>query len=102
MVEAAIQRHGRVSSGMLGADIFPADVAAVLESMSDAFYALDHDWCFTYLNAGAERAWARLRDDLLGLDIRTLFPQLVDSELATALTAALADGQNSQLETTDP
>jgi PAS domain S-box-containing protein len=43
-----------------------ARVARVLESMSAAFYALDRDWRFTYVNAEAERLLGRHRDELLG------------------------------------
>jgi len=52
MVEAAIQGHGRASAGMMPAKSFPTDVVTVLESMGDAFYALDRDWRFTYVNGG--------------------------------------------------
>ncbi len=38
----------------------------ILESISDAFYAVDHDWRFTYINRQAERLAGRRREDLLG------------------------------------
>ena len=87
---------------MMPAESFPTDIVTVLESMGDAFYTLDRDWRFTYVNGGAERAWGRPRDDLLGRSIRNVFPQLVGSDLDAALTAALAVGRDSQFETTDP
>ncbi len=44
-------------------------VARTLETMSDAFYALDRHWCFTSVNAQAERILGRPRADLLGHSI---------------------------------
>ena len=43
-----------------------ARVARVLETMSAAFYSLDRDWHFTYVNAEAERLLGRARGELLG------------------------------------
>ncbi len=50
----------------------------ILESISDAFYALDHEWRFTYINRKAEELWARRREDLLGKNIWDVFQ--LDSE----------------------
>ena len=38
----------------------------VLETMSTAFFTLDRDWTFTYVNAAAERIFGRRRDELVG------------------------------------
>src|SRR5215218_5462862 len=40
----------------------------ILESISDAFYAVDADWRFTYVNRVAEAWWGRKREDLIGKD----------------------------------
>jgi diguanylate cyclase (GGDEF)-like protein/PAS domain S-box-containing protein len=41
-------------------------LSATLESITDAFYTLDRDWRFTYLNREAERLFKRPRAQLLG------------------------------------
>lgn len=41
-------------------------LSATLESITDAFYTLDHEWRFTYLNREAERLFQRPRSQLLG------------------------------------
>jgi PAS domain S-box-containing protein len=49
----------------------------ILESIGDAFFALDHDWRFIYLNENTEPLLARTRGELLGETIWKAFPELV-------------------------
>ena len=53
--------------------------AQVLESITDAFFALDDDWNFTYVNAQAERLLDRSRTELIGRDIWDEFDEAVGS-----------------------
>lgn len=48
--------------------------AALLESMTDAFYALDQDFRFTYLNQRALDHFGQTRDALLGQVIWDVYP----------------------------
>jgi PAS domain S-box-containing protein len=52
----------------------------ILESISDAFYAVDGEWRFTYVNNQAEELWGRSREELLGKNIWEEFPEAVGSE----------------------
>ncbi len=52
----------------------------LLEQITDAFYALDADWRFTYINRHAEQLWGRNREELLGRRIWDVFPEAVGSE----------------------
>ena len=54
-------------------------VTAILESITDAFFALDRDWCFEYVNGEAERLLARPRDQLIGRSVSGEFGAAVDS-----------------------
>ncbi len=50
--------------------IAPDSAAArILESITDAFFALDREWRFTYVNAQAERLLFRARAALLGRNV---------------------------------
>jgi PAS domain S-box-containing protein len=60
---------------------------AILESVTDAFVAVDQDWRYTYVN---ERALARMRDrkgtplareDVIGRSMWEMFPEAVGTEL---------------------
>ena len=101
MVEVPLAHHGS-DAGLLPSQRIVDRRRHVLESIGDAFYTLDRDWCFGYVNGVAERMWARRRDGLLGRDIRLAFPQLIGSDLASAIDAALTEGNSIQLETIDP
>jgi PAS domain S-box-containing protein len=46
-----------------------------LESMSDAFFTLDPEWRFTYLNPQSEVILERRREDLLGKSVWEVFPE---------------------------
>jgi PAS domain S-box-containing protein len=52
----------------------------ILESVTDAFFALDRDWRFIYLNRQAEELLERAPGDLLGKVMWKEFPGLAGSE----------------------
>jgi PAS domain S-box-containing protein len=74
------------------------DVAEVLESISDAFFALDHDWRFTYLNTAAEKLLARGRSELLGRRIWDEFPQALGTAFDQQLHRAAAGKVTAEFE----
>src|SRR5437660_941078 len=49
----------------------------ILENTTDAFFAVDHEWRFTYVNAEAESVTRYSRDQILGRSLWDVFPQLV-------------------------
>ncbi|MEG4213765.1 PAS domain-containing protein [Microcoleus sp. Pol14C6] len=49
-------------------------VSNIIESITDAFMAIDSQWRYTYVNATAEKLLSRSRNDLLGRSIWELFP----------------------------
>lgn len=54
-------------------------LVAIFESMTDAFFALDNDWRFTYVNHQAEKVLFRPRAELVGKDIWAEFAPAVGS-----------------------
>jgi PAS domain S-box-containing protein len=54
-------------------------LADVLERISDAFFALDEQWRFTYVNEKAALLLHRQRQDLLGKTIWDEFPEITTS-----------------------
>lgn len=57
------------------------EVYDILESMTDAFYAIDHEWRFIYINDQAAKLLRRTRHDILGKIIWEEFPESVDTEI---------------------
>ena len=47
----------------------------ILESITDAFYAVDSDWRLTYINYKAEELWQYSRQELLGTILWDMFPE---------------------------
>jgi PAS domain S-box-containing protein len=69
----------------------------ILESVTDAFYALDRDWRYTYVNERALQMMATLldrkvvREDILGQSVWALFPELIGTPPETYLREALRE-----------
>ena len=72
--------------------------ARVLESMSSAFYSLDADWRFTYVNAEAEKLLQRRREELLGGSIWELFPDAVGAAFEREYRRAVDTGRAVSFE----
>ncbi|MCS0628698.1 EAL domain-containing protein [Telluria mixta] len=60
-----------------------------LEAMADAFYTLDEQWRFTYLNGAAERLLRRPRHELLGKVLWDAYPDLVGSHFGAQYELAM-------------
>lgn len=71
----------------------------ILESISDAFYAVDHEWKFTYINRKAEQLWRKQREDLIGKPIWAEFPQAVGTESYEAHMQAVREQKTVSYET---
>jgi len=79
-----------------------AELSGILESISDAFFALDAGRRFTYVNRKAEQLWAKRREELLGQPIWEVFPQTVGSEPYEAVERALEGGTSTGYESFSP
>jgi PAS domain S-box-containing protein len=65
----------------------------ILASISDAFFALDREWRFTYVNDRAQQLLARQREELLGRSLWEAFEPVVGSGFETSYRRAMATGQ---------
>lgn len=64
----------------------------ILERVTDAFYALDQNWCFTYANSEAERILRRRASDLIGRNLWASYPDLATGVLGEAYRRAMREG----------
>jgi two-component system CheB/CheR fusion protein len=65
-----------------------AEVSKILESISDAFCAVDPEGEFTYVNRRAEQFWGRNRAELVGRSIWKVIPEAEEAELYSKLQNA--------------
>lgn len=54
-------------------------ISTILESISDAFFSLDHEFKFIYTNNATQELFKRNKEQLIGYSIWELFPWLAES-----------------------
>lgn len=74
----------------------------ILESIGDAFYAIDRDFRFIYVNRRAEESWGRARAELLGRRLQDVFPQTEGSSSLALQRRAMAERAPGRYETLSP
>jgi len=72
-VEGAMQDITDLTVAQREAGELGRRLAETLEHIGDAFFTLDQDWRFTYLNSKAEELLGRKRDDLIGCPVADEF-----------------------------
>lgn len=75
-----------------------ARISRILEAMNAAFFALDRQWRFSYVNAEAERVLERSREEMLDGVIWELFPAAVGSTFEQNYRAAMDQGEECLFE----
>ncbi|HSX85339.1 MAG TPA: PAS domain S-box protein [Cellvibrio sp.] len=73
-------------------------LAATWENITDAFFTLDCEWNFIYLNSEAERLLQRQRTELVGKNIWQEFPLAVGTSFEDNYRQAMAEGNKVSFE----
>ncbi|HYD76111.1 ATP-binding protein [Ramlibacter sp.] len=68
-----------------------AEIQGMVESITDAFVALDANWCFSYVNGAAEAIFGRSRESMLGRNYWELFPTVLGSVFEEPLRRAMRE-----------
>lgn len=79
-----------------------AQLANMLNSITDGFYALDRNWNFTYVNKKAEEVLAHSYHELVGSQIWQLFPEARETVFLTEFQRAMNEGQTIEFEAIYP
>ncbi|MGG6267250.1 hybrid sensor histidine kinase/response regulator [Leptolyngbya sp. AN03gr2] len=74
----------------------------VLESISDAFFSLDRDWHFTYVNTQATRVLNRSKEKLIGKTIWEVFPEASETAFGQEYRRAIAEQVTVHIESFYP
>lgn len=64
---------------------------SILENTTDAFFAVDHEWRFTYVNAEAALITRRTRDEIIGRTMWEVFPKLAGTVFETNYRKVMAE-----------
>jgi PAS domain S-box-containing protein len=72
-------------------------LVSTLECITDAFYTLDTDWRYTYLNAEAERLQRWKPGELIGQAVWDVFPQALGTEVETAFRRVMSERVTANL-----
>src|SRR5690606_21330246 len=70
----------------------------ILESIGDGFYAVDNNWIITYWNEKATQLLGRTREELLGQNLWSAYPDLVDSSFYQKYSQALTHRETLHFE----
>lgn len=70
----------------------------ILESITDAFFAIDNEWKFTYINNQAEVIFKRKRSRVLNKKIWDIFPETRDLEFYKKCSQAVKTGNPTEFE----
>jgi PAS domain S-box-containing protein len=65
-------------------------ISKIVESITDGFFTVDHQWRFTDFNQKAEQILQRKRDELLGQQLWNVFPETVGSNFDREYHKAVA------------
>jgi signal transduction histidine kinase/ActR/RegA family two-component response regulator len=79
-----------------------ARISEVLDSISDAFYAMDHEWRFVYFNRNAEVLWRRRRGDILGKTYIDEFAEALGPAIHAAHLRAAQERRPVNVEALSP
>ena len=75
---------------------------AILETVSDGFLVLDHQWRFAYINRQAAELIGRTPSDLIGRNIWEAVPQLVGTPAEENYRKVMAEQVSTQFEMVGP
>jgi PAS domain S-box-containing protein len=82
----------------LAAEAAQQKVETILSSISDGFYTLDRNWCFTYVNDRVCEIAGMPREALLGFNVWELFPEAVEADAYPQLHRAMGERVAVQFE----
>jgi len=73
----------------------------ILEKTTDAFFAVDREWKFIYLNPEAETLLGRRRDEVIGKELWKEFPQLNGSPFEVNYRRVMTEQMPVEFEASD-
>jgi PAS domain S-box-containing protein len=97
-VQGAMQDISELVVAQEKADDLSRRLAETLENIGDAFFTLDREFRYTYLNTKAQEIMGQSRDALIGRRVVDAFPQLAGSIAEIEYTRVLDTGKTVRFE----
>lgn len=97
-VEGAIQDITDLTTAQQKVGELDQRLTETLEHIGDAFFTIDRDWRYTYLNSKAEELMRRKRTALIGCKVLDAFPELAGSVVEIEYARALDTGKTVHFE----
>jgi PAS domain S-box-containing protein len=97
-LQARVSAHIELARARRAAALADERAAVVLESITDAFFALDSKWRFTYMNAEAERINEVSRGELFGKSCWEVFPANLGTIVEREYHRAVAEQVSVEFE----
>lgn len=84
--------------GQLRREAMQRRVRNILESITDGFVALDHEWRYIYVNQNAETQLHKRRAELIGKTLWQVFPDVMGTPFEASVRRAVAEQITVDLE----
>lgn len=97
-VQGAMQDVTELSDAQRKASELGQRLTDTLENIDDAFFTLDRDWRYTYLNSKAEELMRRERNTLIGCPLVDAYPELAGSIVEIEYARAFETGETVRFE----
>jgi PAS domain S-box-containing protein len=97
-VQGAIQDIDKQKQSELRERTMASRLATTLESISDAFFLIDHDWNFVFVNEQAVQTLGEGRRDLVGKNLWKEYPQILGTVAEENYRSAVAERQTKTFD----
>lgn len=97
-VRGAIQDVTEEKEAREQANRLAEQLTDTLESITDAFFTVDRDWRITYGNQQAERLMGMDREEVLGRNLWSAYPDLVGTTVEHEYRRAMNEGDGREFE----
>ena len=74
-------------------------LGAILESLTDPFFSIDRDWRVTFVNDRMLDLAGRSREEMVGHDLRALYPRIMESEYGRVYERAMSERRPARFQT---
>lgn len=80
------------------AKTYQQHLVAMMESITDGFFAINQDWIVTYWNKEAERILNKTRNEILGRKVSDIYPEAAELKFSSECKRAMENKESVQFD----